>query len=93
MAQDLSTSITRRSLVAGLALSAAPVGLAGADNAYAQAKETTKETTSEKSLYERLGGVFAIASFSLSRVLVSSTVSDGSSPATVWRSAVSSWLM
>jgi hemoglobin len=61
MAQDLSTSITRRSLVAGLALSAAPVGLAGADNAYAQAKETTKETTSEKSLYERLGGVFAIA--------------------------------
>jgi hemoglobin len=61
MAQDLSTSITRRSLVAGLALSAAPVALAGANNAYAQAKETTKETTSEKSLYERLGGVFAIA--------------------------------
>jgi hemoglobin len=57
MAQDLSTSITRRSLVVGLALSAAPVALAGADNAYAQAKETT----SEKSLYERLGGVFAIA--------------------------------
>ena len=61
MTQDLSTSITRRSLVVGLALSAAPVGLAGADNAHAQAKETTKETTSEKSLYERLGGVFAIA--------------------------------
>ena len=61
MAQDLSTLITRRSLVAGLALSAAPVALAGADSAYAQAKETTKETTSEKSLYERLGGVFAIA--------------------------------
>jgi hemoglobin len=55
MAQDLSTSITRRNLVAGLALSAAPVALAGADNAYAQAKESTKETTSEKSLYERLG--------------------------------------
>jgi len=35
--------------------------LAGADSAYAQVKETTKETTSEKSLYERLGGVFAIA--------------------------------
>jgi hemoglobin len=32
-----------------------------ADRRYAQAKETTKETTSEKSLYERLGGVFAIA--------------------------------
>ena len=61
MARDLSTSITRRSLVAGLALSAALVALAGADHAYAQAKETTKETTSEKSLYERLGGVFAIA--------------------------------
>ena len=61
MARDLSTSITRRSLVAALALSAAPVALAGADNAYAQAKETTKETASEKSLYERLGGVFAIA--------------------------------
>ena len=57
MAQDLSTSITRRSVVAGLALSTTPVALAGADNAYAQAKETT----SEKSLYERLGGVFAIA--------------------------------
>ena len=35
----------------------------------------------------------SFAGFSLSRVLVSSTVSDGSSPAAVWRSAVSSWLM
>ena len=61
MAQHLSTSMTRRSLVVGLALTAAPVALAGPDNAYAQGKETTKETTSEKSLYERLGGVFAIA--------------------------------
>jgi hemoglobin len=58
MAQDRSISITRRSLVAGLALSAAPVVLAGADDAHAQA---TKETTPEKSLYERLEGVFAIA--------------------------------
>jgi hemoglobin len=33
------------------------VVLAGADNAYAQ----SKQTTSEKGLYERLGGVFAIA--------------------------------
>jgi hemoglobin len=58
MAQAVSTSITRRSVVAGLTLTAAPVAaLAGADNAYAQAKATT----SEKSLYERLGGVFAIA--------------------------------
>ncbi len=58
MAQDISTSITRRSVVAGLALTAAPVALvAGSANAYAQAKPTTPE----KSLYERLGGVFAIA--------------------------------
>ena len=57
MAQALSTSINRRSVVAGLALTAAPVALAGADNAYAQ----DKQTIPEKSLYERLGGVFAIA--------------------------------
>src|SRR5215204_3048515 len=57
MAQPFSTSITRRSAVAGLALTAAPVALAGADNAYAQAKQPMPE----KSLYERLGGVFAIA--------------------------------
>ncbi len=59
MAQDFSNSLTRRSLVA--ALSATPVALAGADRAYAQAKEPTKEAAPEKSLYERLGGVFAIA--------------------------------
>lgn len=57
MTQALSTSFTRRSVVAALALTAAPVALAGADNAYAQAKPTMPE----KSLYERLGGVFAIA--------------------------------
>jgi hemoglobin len=57
MAQPLSTSITRRSAVAGLALTAAPVALAGADNACAQARQSTPE----KSLYDRLGGVFAIA--------------------------------
>ena len=57
MAQPSSTSITRRSAVAGLALTAAPVALAGADNAYAQARQPMPE----KSLYERLGGVFAIA--------------------------------
>jgi hemoglobin len=59
MAQNFSNSLTRRSLVA--ALGAAPVALAGADKTYAQAREPTKETTSEKTLYERLGGVFAIA--------------------------------
>ena len=53
-----STSITRRSVAAGLALTAAPMAvLAGTDNAYAQ----TKQTMPEKSLYERLGGVFVIA--------------------------------
>ena len=57
MAQAVSTAITRRYVVAGLALTAAPMVLAGADNAYAQ----TKQTIPEKSLYERLGGVFAIA--------------------------------
>ena len=58
MSQVSSTSITRRSVVAGLTLTAAPVAaLTGANNAYAQAKQTT----AEKSLYERLGGVFAIA--------------------------------
>ena len=47
MAEDISTFITRRSMVAGLALTASPIALAGADNAYAQAKQTTPE----KSLY------------------------------------------
>ena len=52
MAQAGSTSVTRRSVVAGLTLAAASGAvLAGADSADAQ----------EKSLYERLGGVFAIA--------------------------------
>jgi hemoglobin len=57
MARARSTSITRRSVVAGLALTAAPTALAGGDNAYAQGQQTTPD----KSLYERLGGVFAIA--------------------------------
>ena len=58
MAQSVSTSITIRSAVAGLALATAPMTvLAAADNAHAQ----DKQTVPEKSLYERLGGVFAIA--------------------------------
>jgi len=58
-AQSVSRSISRRSVVAGLAMSAAPMGaaLTGTENAYAQSKQTSPE----KSLYERLGGVFAIA--------------------------------
>ena len=58
MAQDVSTSLTRRRVAAGLTLSAASAAiLARTDKSYAQAKQTT----TEKSLYERLGGVFAIA--------------------------------
>ena len=58
MSQTVVTSITRRSVVAGLALPAAPVTvLVAADNAHAQ----DKQPVPEKSLYERLGGVFAIA--------------------------------
>ena len=45
-------------MVAGLTLAAGPAGvLATSDKAHAQ----PKQTPSEKSLYERLGGVFAIA--------------------------------
>ena len=55
MAHDIS-AITRRTMVAGLALSASSITVAGPNNAYAQA-----QTTPENSLYERLGGVFAIA--------------------------------
>jgi hypothetical protein len=69
-AYPTNAPITRRSTVAGLALSAAPMALlAGADNANAQAKQTMPE----KSLYKRLGGVFAIAA-------VVDHFSDGHSP-------------
>ena len=58
MSQTVSTSITRRNVVAGLALAAAPVTVSAAvDNAHAQ----DKQPVLEKSLYERLGGVVAIA--------------------------------
>lgn len=56
MAQAVSRSITRRSVVAGLTLTAASVAVL-ARAAGAQANQTMPE----KSLYERLGGVFAIA--------------------------------
>jgi len=58
MVQAVSTSIIGRRVIAALALTATLLGaLVGTDMAYAQAKEPTPE----KSLYERLGGVFAIA--------------------------------
>jgi hemoglobin len=50
-----TVSTDRRSVVAGLTLAAA--GLAGPTSAFAQAAPKTPD----KSLYERLGGVFAIA--------------------------------
>jgi hemoglobin len=56
--RSVSSSITRRNVVAGLALASTPMTvLAAADSAHAQATQTMPE----KSLYERLGGVFAIA--------------------------------
>lgn len=58
MAQTVLASIRRRSVVAGATLAAVPAAvLARVGGAQAQAKQTMPE----KSLYERLGGVFAIA--------------------------------
>jgi len=58
MSRPVRTSITRRSVAAGLALTAVPgAALAAANKAYAQAKQPMPE----KSLYDRLGGAFAIA--------------------------------
>lgn len=58
MEQPFATSITRRIVFAELAvIAAATVVSAGAGSAYAQATPAT----SGKTLYERLGGVFAIA--------------------------------
>ena len=58
MARAVSISMTRRNVVAGLAPAAAAVALlAAADRAFAQGNQPAPE----KNLYERLGGVFAIA--------------------------------
>ena len=57
MTQTVSNFMTRRSVAAGLALTVPMSVLARADKANAQAKQAVPE----KSLYERLGGVFAIA--------------------------------
>jgi hemoglobin len=58
MAHSISKSTTRRAVIAGLALTAAPMALSVHPNkAYAQAQQITPD----KSLYERLGGVFAIS--------------------------------
>ena len=58
MTKAASTALTRRSVTAGLTLAAASAAvLAGADNGHAQVKQANPE----KSLYDRLGGAFAIA--------------------------------
>jgi hemoglobin len=57
MAQAFPGSITRRGVVAGLTLAAGPVGVLAAHEAHAQITQTSPE----KTLYHRLGGVFAIA--------------------------------
>ena len=61
----MTQSMTRRHAVA-LALAAAPVTPAGADHAHGEEKEIKSDRRlpgdrREKTLYERLGGVFAIA--------------------------------
>ena len=56
MEQTVLTFISRRSVLAGLAVIAAPIALMS-DNISAHAAQTMPE----KTLYERLGGVFAIA--------------------------------
>ena len=64
MSQPGSTSITRRNVAAGLMVAAASGAvLTGNDTAYAQAQKNApkKSGTNDKSLYERLGGIFAIA--------------------------------
>jgi hemoglobin len=64
MAKADVTFITRRTVAAGLALSVAPMAvLTGSDHAYAQDQKSSskKSDANETSLYERLGGIFAIA--------------------------------
>ena len=60
MTKVVMSPFTRRSAVAGLALTAIPVVLKGSDSAYAQAQKPAAEKKGN-SLYERLGGIFAIA--------------------------------
>jgi hemoglobin len=57
MERTVSPAITRRSVAAGLAVTAAATTVA----TQAAKAANPKQTAPEKSLYERLGGVFAIA--------------------------------
>ena len=58
MTDAISNLIARRDVIAGLSLTGAAAGvLAGAASAHAQPQQSAPQ----KSLYERLGGIFAIA--------------------------------
>lgn len=59
MVEAVSTSMTRRSMIAGLTLTAATAAVVMAGTRSAPAADLKAEP--DKSLYERLGGVFAIA--------------------------------
>ena len=61
MAKAIKSPMSRRTVVTGLALAASPAVLARADKAYAQAEKPPAAKRDDKSLYERLGGIFAIA--------------------------------
>lgn len=59
MATNVTAPMTRRSVVAGLSLAATSAALIAMRSPAAKAEDAKVAT--EKSLYERLGGVFAIA--------------------------------
>ena len=62
MDKDQSTSMTRRTALTGLALTATTAAvLAHAGTAFAATAAPATTAAADKSLYERLGGVFAIA--------------------------------
>ena len=63
MTRTVTSPFTRRSAVAGLALSTVPLMLKGASQSFAQEQKPAPGTsaTGDKPLYERLGGIFAIA--------------------------------
>ena len=66
MTRTFMSHFTRRSAVAGLALSTVPLVLKGTSQSSAQEQKPApaqgaKSDTGDKPLYERLGGIFAIA--------------------------------
>jgi hemoglobin len=66
MTQTIMSPFTRRSAVAGVALATVPLVLKGTSQSSAQEQKPApqqgaKSDTGDKPLYERLGGIFAIA--------------------------------